>query len=126
MGPVLRRLLLFFQRNQFDRDLQDELRFDEELKAHALADAHGMSGDHLAAYSPIDAGLTGRGEPLQVPALDVSPPFFATLGVTRRSCPTAHSGWKACSRRTSVGSRARSATARASGCGRCFSPRRSR
>ena len=38
--------------------------------------------DHLAAYSPIDAPLTGRGEPLQVPALDVSPNFFATLGVS--------------------------------------------
>jgi putative ABC transport system permease protein len=38
--------------------------------------------DHLAAYNSIDAQLTGRGEPLQVPALDVSPNFFATLGVT--------------------------------------------
>ena len=204
MGSVLRRLLFFFQRNQFDRDLEDELRFHEEMKAHALADADGMSGDearaaarrrmgnplrlreqsrepwsfvtvetfaqdvrhalrlmrrdpaftftalatlalgiglntaifsvaygvlwrplpypnpdrlvivssaqqtetgvktfstwapvsyealrprvtaldHLAAYSSIDAQLTGRGEPLQLPALDVSPNFFATLGVT--------------------------------------------
>ena len=204
MGSVLRRLLFFFQRNQFDRDLEDELRFHEEMKAHALADADGMSGDearaaarrrignplrlrelsrepwsfatvetfvqdvrhtlrlmrrdpgftvtalatlalgiglntaifsvaygvlwrplpypnpdrlvivssaqqtetgirtfstwspvsyealrprvtaldHLAAYAPIDAPLTGRGEPLQVPALDVSPNFFATLGVS--------------------------------------------
>ena len=31
---------------------------------------------------PIDAQLTGRGEPLQLPALDVSPNFFATLGVS--------------------------------------------
>ena len=38
--------------------------------------------DHLAAYSSIDAQLTGRGEPLQLHALDVSPNFFATLGVT--------------------------------------------
>ena len=204
MGSVLRRLLFFFQRNQFDRDLEDELRFHEEMKAHALADADGMSGDearaaarrrignplrlreqsrepwifatvdtfaqdvrhalrlmrrdpaftftalatlalgiglntailsvaygvlwrplpypnpdrlvivssaqqtetgprtfwtwapvtyealrprlttldHLAAYSSIDAQLTGRGEPRQLPALDVSPNFFATLGVT--------------------------------------------
>ena len=204
MGSVLRRLLFFFQRDQFDRDLEDELRFHEEMKAHALADADGMSGDearaaarrrignplrlreqsrepwtfptvetfaqdvrhalrlmrrdpaftvtalatlalgiglntaifsvaygvlwrplpypnpdrlvivssaqqtetgvktfwtwapvtyealrprvtaldHLAAYSSIDAQLTGRGEPLQLPALDVSPNFFATLGVT--------------------------------------------
>jgi putative ABC transport system permease protein len=37
--------------------------------------------DHLAAYNSIDAQLTGRGEPLQVPALDVSPNFFTTLGV---------------------------------------------
>jgi predicted permease len=38
--------------------------------------------DHLAAYSSIDAPLTGRGEPLQVSALSVSPNFFDTLGVT--------------------------------------------
>jgi putative ABC transport system permease protein len=204
VGSVLRRLLFFFQRNQFDRDLEDELRFHEEMKAHALADADGMSGDearaaarrrignplrlreqsrepwtfataetlaqdvrhavrllrrdpaftftalatlalgiglntaifsvaygvlwrplpypnpdrlvivssaqqtetgvktfstwapvsyealrlrvtaldHLAAYNSIEAQLTGRGEPLQVRALDVSPNFFATLGVT--------------------------------------------
>jgi putative ABC transport system permease protein len=37
--------------------------------------------DSLSAYSSIDAELTGRGEPLQVPALDVSPEFFTTLGV---------------------------------------------
>jgi predicted permease len=201
---VLRRLLFFFQRNQFDRDLEDELRFHEEMKAHAVADADGMSGDearaaarrrignplrlreqsrepwsfatvdtfaqdvrhalrlmrrdpaftftalatlalgiglntaifsvaygvlwrplpyptpdrlvivpsaqqtetgvkafwtwapmtyealrqrvttleHLAAYASIDAQLSGRGEPLQVSALDVSPNFFVTLGVT--------------------------------------------
>ena len=38
--------------------------------------------DRLAAYAPISAPLTGRGEPLQLPAVDVSPNFFATLGVT--------------------------------------------
>src|SRR5688572_30055299 len=37
--------------------------------------------DHLAAYTSIDVQLTERGEPLQLPALDVSPNFFATLGV---------------------------------------------
>jgi predicted permease len=37
--------------------------------------------DHLAAYTSIDVPLTGRGEPLQLHALDVSPNFFATLGV---------------------------------------------
>jgi predicted permease len=194
---------LFFQRNQFDRDVDGELRFHEEMKARALADANPMSGnearaaarrrignrlqlrehsrepwtfatvetfaedvrhalrlirrapeftftalvtlalgiglntaifsvaygvlwrplpypdpdrlvivssaqqtqtgprtfstwppltyeglrprvttlDHLAAYASIDAQLTGRGEPLQLRALDVSPNFFAALGV---------------------------------------------
>jgi putative ABC transport system permease protein len=201
---VLRRLLFFFRRNRFDRDLEDELRLHEEMKAHALADVDGMSGDearaaarrrignplrlreqsrepwifatvetfaqdvrhalrfmrrdpaftftalatlalgiglntaifsvaygvlwrplpypnpdrlvivasaqqtetgvktfwtwppvsyeglrprvtaldHLAAYAPIDAQLSGRGEPLELYALDVSPNFFATLGVS--------------------------------------------
>jgi putative ABC transport system permease protein len=203
VGSVLRRLLFFFQRNQFDRELEEELRFHEEMKAHALADADGMSGDearaaarrrignslrlreqsrdpwifpaietfaqdvrhalrllrrdpgftltalatlalgiglntaifsvaygvlwrplpypdadrlviigsaqrtekgvktfstwtpltyealrrrvtldHLAAYNSVDAQLTGRGEPLQLSALEVSPNFFATLGVS--------------------------------------------
>ena len=204
MGSVLRRLLFFFRRNQFDRDLEEELRFHEDMKARVLADTGGMSGDdaraaarrqvgnplrlreqsrdpwtfataetsaqdvrhalrmmrrdptftfaalatlalgiglstaifsvaygvlwrplpypeadrlvaisltqqtgkgvkrfsswapvsyealrprvtaleHLAAYTSLDPQLTGRGEPLQVPALDVSPNFFATLGVT--------------------------------------------
>jgi predicted permease len=204
VGSLLRRLLFYFQRNQFDRDLADELRFHEEMKAHALADADGMSGDearaaarrrignplrlrersrepwsfprmdtfaqdvrhalrllrrdpaftvtalatlalgiglntaifsvaygvlwrplpyptpdrlvivasaqqtatgvrafstwplvtyeglrprattleHLAAYTSVDGQLTGRGEPLQVPALTVSPNFFDTLGIT--------------------------------------------
>jgi predicted permease len=204
VGSVLRRLLFFFQRHQFERDLDDELRFHQDLKARALAEADGLSGDEaraaarrrlgnplrlreqsrdawsftmletfaqdvrhalrllrrdptftitalatlalgiglntaifsvaygvlwrplpypdadrlvvlsssqptgtrvrtfsswspvsyyglksrvgaleaLAAYAPIDVPLTGRGEPLQVPALDVSPNFFATLGVT--------------------------------------------
>jgi putative ABC transport system permease protein len=38
--------------------------------------------DSLAAYASVDAPLTGRGEPQQLHALDVSPNFFATLGVT--------------------------------------------
>src|SRR5262245_18275201 len=37
--------------------------------------------EDLTAYTSIDAQLTGRGEPLQVRALDVSPNFFATEGV---------------------------------------------
>jgi predicted permease len=43
---------------------------------------HVAAFDSLAAYAPIDAPLTGRGEPVQVSAVDVSPNFFATLGVT--------------------------------------------
>src|SRR5262245_1104234 len=200
---MLRRLLFYLRRNQFDRDLEDELRFHEEMKGQALADAEGMGVDEaraaarrrlgnplrlreqsreagtfttaetiaqgvrhtlrslrrnpafavtalatlalgiglntavfsvaygvlwrplpypspdrlivvsaaqqtgtgvktlstwapvtyealrprvttlaeLAAYTSIDAQLSGRGEPLQVHALDVSPNFFATLGV---------------------------------------------
>lgn len=203
MGPLLRRLAFFFRRKQFDRDLQDELRFHEEMTARAIA-ADGMSSDearaaarrrvgnplllreqsrdawtflrvetfaqdvrhalrllrrdpaftfavlatlalgiglntaifsvaygvlwrplpyadpdrlvivpavqqtdagiktfwtwpprsydalrarvstldNLAAYSSIDAQLTGRGEPLQINALDVSANFFTTLGVS--------------------------------------------
>ena len=38
--------------------------------------------DALAAYRSTNALLTGRGEPRQLGALDVSPNFFATLGVT--------------------------------------------
>jgi putative ABC transport system permease protein len=38
--------------------------------------------ESVAAYNSIDAELTGRGEPVQIPGLDVSPNFFATLGVT--------------------------------------------
>lgn len=204
MGAVLRRLLFFFQRHRFARDLDDELRFHEEMKAHALADVDGISADearaaarrrmgsplrlreqsrepwvfprfetfvqdvrhtlrlmrrapaftftalatlalgiglnttifsvaygvlwrplpypapdrlvilstaqqtetgpktfwnwapasyeslrqhtttfdHLAAYASTDALLTGRGEPRQLPAVEVSPNFFETLGVT--------------------------------------------
>ena len=76
MGSVLRRLLFFFQRNQFDRDLEDELRFHEEMKAHALADAEGMSGDEArAAARGTDAQrgeeirtLLERGELLRLAA----------------------------------------------------------
>jgi hypothetical protein len=34
--------------------------------------------DSLAAYNSVDGELTGRGEPVQVPALAVSPNFFDT------------------------------------------------
>jgi len=49
MGSVLRRLLFFFRQSQFDRDMEDELRFHEEMKAQALADADDMSGDEARA-----------------------------------------------------------------------------
>jgi predicted permease len=49
VGSVLRRLLFLFRRNRFDRDLEDELRFHVEMKAHALADADDMSGDDARA-----------------------------------------------------------------------------
>lgn len=49
MGSVLRRVLFFFQRNRFDRDMEDELRFHEEMKAGALADGDGMSDDEARA-----------------------------------------------------------------------------
>ena len=38
--------------------------------------------EDLAAYDSMTAELTGHGEPLEVPGLDVSPNFFALLGVT--------------------------------------------
>jgi hypothetical protein len=53
VGSVLRRLLFFFRRNQFDRDLEDELRFHEEMKAHALADVDGMGGDEARAAAAL-------------------------------------------------------------------------
>ncbi len=46
---MLRRLLFFFRRNQFERDLEEELRFHEEMTAHALADADGTSGNEARA-----------------------------------------------------------------------------
>ena len=74
MGSVLRRLLFFFQRNQFDRDLKDELRFHEEMKAHALADADGMSGDEARA-----AARRRIGNPLRLREQSREPWTFATV-----------------------------------------------
>jgi len=45
--------------------------------------------DSLAAYNPISSELTGRGEPLQVPAIEVSPNFFDTLGIGSYATTTA-------------------------------------
>jgi predicted permease len=71
---VLRRLLFFFQRMQFDRDLEDELRFHEEMKAHALADADGMSGDEARA-----AARRRMGNPLRLREQAREPWSFATV-----------------------------------------------
>ena len=61
MGPLLRRLLFLFRRDQFDRDLEDELRFHEDMKARALADAGDVSGDEARA-----AARRGIGNPLRL------------------------------------------------------------
>ena len=74
MGSVLRRLLFFFQRNQFDRDLEDELGFHEEMKAHALAAADGMSGDEART-----AARRRIGNPLRLREQAREPWTFATL-----------------------------------------------
>jgi predicted permease len=74
VGSVLRRLLFFFQRNQFDRDLEDELRFHEEMKAHALAEADGMSGDEARA-----AARRRIGNPLRLRQQSREPWTFATV-----------------------------------------------
>jgi predicted permease len=47
VGSLFRRLLFFFRRNRFDRDMDAELRFHEEMKARSLAD--DMSDDAARA-----------------------------------------------------------------------------
>src|SRR5262245_19808223 len=74
VDSVVRRLLFFFQRNQFDRDLKEELRFHEEMKAHALADADGMSGDEARA-----AARRRLGNPLRLREQSREPWSFATV-----------------------------------------------
>lgn len=74
MGSVLRRLLFFFQRHQFDRDLEDELRFHEEMRAHALADADGISGDEARA-----AARRRMGNPLRLREQAREPWTFPTV-----------------------------------------------
>jgi predicted permease len=70
-------LLFFFQRNQFDRDLQDELRFHEEMKAHALVDADGLSGPPSAAARA--AARRRLGNPLRLREQAREPWTFPTL-----------------------------------------------
>jgi predicted permease len=74
VGSVLRRLLFFFRRKQFDRDLEDELRFHEDMKAQALADAHGMSG-----YEARAAARRRIGNPLRLREESREPWIFATV-----------------------------------------------
>src|SRR5262245_7012185 len=74
MGSVLRRLLYFFKRNQLDRDTEDELRFHEDMKANALADADGMSGDEARA-----AARRRIGDPLRLREQSREPWTFPTF-----------------------------------------------
>ena len=60
MGSVLRRLLFLFTRDRFDRDLDDELRFHEELKARALADEQGLDADEARVAARRQIGDTVR------------------------------------------------------------------
>src|SRR2546428_1042596 len=71
---MLRRLLFFFRRNQFDRDLEHELRLREKMEAHALADADGMSGDEARA-----AARRRIGNPLRLREQSREPWTFATV-----------------------------------------------
>src|SRR3954454_3628315 len=66
-------MLFFFQRDQFDRDLEDELRFHHEMKAHALADADGISGDEARA-----AARRRIGQPLRLREQSREPWIFPT------------------------------------------------
>jgi len=66
--------LFIFRRNQFDRDLQEELRFHEEMKARALADADSISGDEARA-----AARRWIGNPLQLREQSREPWIFATV-----------------------------------------------
>jgi len=79
VSSLLRRLLFFFHRRQFDRDLEDELRFHEEMKAHALADADGMSGDEARA-----AARRRIGNPLRLREQSHEPWTFATIETFER------------------------------------------
>ena len=74
MGSLLQRLLFVFRRNQFDRDLKEELRFHEEMKAHAFADRDGMSKDEARA-----AARRRIGNPLRVREQSREPWTFPTV-----------------------------------------------
>jgi putative ABC transport system permease protein len=72
MGSLLQRLLFLFRRDQFDRDLDDELRFHEEMKAQSLAD--DMSGDEARA-----AARRRLGNPLRLREQAREPWTFPTI-----------------------------------------------
>jgi putative ABC transport system permease protein len=72
MGALLRRLLFFFRRNQFDRDLQDELRFHEEMKAQSLAEDVSVDEARAAARRRI-------GNPLRLREQAREPWTFAAI-----------------------------------------------
>ena len=63
------------------RRFLDYAEWFQAQKGLVVRDERVTALERLTAYSPVDAQLTGRGEPLEVPALEVSPDFFATLGV---------------------------------------------
>jgi predicted permease len=74
VGSLLRRLLFFFQRNQFDQDLDDELRFHEEMKAQSLEDGQTMTGSDARA-----AARRQVGNPLRLREQSREPWLFSTL-----------------------------------------------
>jgi predicted permease len=74
VGSFVRRLLFFFRRDQFDRDLADELRFHEDMKARVLAD--GMPGHEDQARL---AARRRVGNPLRLREQSREPWTFATL-----------------------------------------------
>jgi putative ABC transport system permease protein len=73
VGSLLRRLLFFFQRNRFDQDLDDELRFHEEMKARALADDAANEDEARAA------ARRRIGSPLRLREQAREPWVFATI-----------------------------------------------
>jgi putative ABC transport system permease protein len=74
VGSVLRRLLFLVRRGQLDRDLDDELRFHEEMKAQDLAHTAGVSGDEARA-----AARRRVGNPLRLREESRDPWTFVTI-----------------------------------------------
>jgi putative ABC transport system permease protein len=72
VGSLFRRLLFFFRRDRFDRDLEEELRFHEEMKAQSLADDMGGEEARAAARRRI-------GNPLRLREQSREPWTFPTV-----------------------------------------------